>query len=41
MHNTKLRETSDSGEPLAYKNPNHEVSKLFEEIAKKIRRSFH
>ncbi len=39
--NTKLRETSDSGEPLAYKNPNHEVSKLFEEIAKKIRQSFH
>ena len=39
--NTKLRETSDSGEPLTYKNPNHEVSKLFEEIAKKIRQSFH
>jgi len=39
--NMKLRETSDSGEPLTYNDPNHEVSKLFEEIAKKVRQSFH
>ena len=39
--NMELRESADNGEPLTYKDPNHEVSKLFEEIAKKIKQSFH
>ncbi len=34
--NTKLRESADLGLPLAYKEPDHEVSKIFSEIAKKI-----
>ena len=39
--NMELRKSADYGEPLTYKKPNHEVSKLFEEIAKKIKQSFH
>ena len=39
--NMELRKSADNGEPLTYKKPNHEVSKLFEEIAKKIKQSFH
>ena len=39
--NMELRKSADSGEPLTYKKPNHEVSKLFEEIAKKVKQSFH
>jgi len=34
--NTKLRESADLGLPLVYKEPDHEVSKIFLEIAKKI-----
>ena len=33
---TDLRITADSGEPLSLKNPEHEISKEFKEIAKKI-----
>ena len=39
--NMELRKSADYGEPLTYKKPNHQVSKLFEEIAKKIKQSFH
>ena len=31
-----LRITSDKGEPLTYSNPNHEISLIFKNIAKKI-----
>jgi len=34
--NTKLRESADLGLPLTYKEPDHEVSKIFSEIAKRI-----
>ena len=34
--NTELRESADLGLPLTYKKPDHEVSKIFSEIAKKI-----
>ena len=33
---TKLRESGDLGLPLTYKEPNHEISKAFNEIADKI-----
>ena len=33
---TDLRISADSGEPLSFKNPEHEISKEFKEIAKKI-----
>ena len=33
---TQLRESADLGLPLTYKEPNHEISKIFLEIAKKI-----
>ncbi len=36
-----LRNSADKGEPLSRFKPNHEVSKLFENIAKKIKQSFH
>ena len=35
--NQDLRVSADNGEPLCYKNPNHEVSRLFGNIAKKIK----
>ena len=35
-----LRSSADKGEPLTRSNPNHEVSKLFKNIAKKIKLSF-
>ena len=35
-----LRSSADKGEPLTYSNPDHEVSKLFIEIANKIKKSF-
>ena len=38
--NMELRKSADNGEPLTYKKPNHEISKLFEEIAKKVKQSF-
>jgi len=36
-----LRLSADKGEPLTYSNPDHEVSKLFKNIAEKIKQSFH
>ena len=33
---TPLRESADLGLPLTYKDPDHEISKIFLEIAKKI-----
>ena len=38
--NQDLRASADSGEPLTYSKPDHEVSKLFYDIAKKIKQSF-
>ena len=35
-----LRKAADSGKPLIEKNPEHEISKIFIEIAKKIKVSF-
>ena len=35
-----LRNSADKGEPLTYSNPNHEVSKIFENIAINIKESF-
>ena len=34
-----LRSSADKGEPLTQSNPDHEVSKLFIDIAKKIKLS--
>ena len=39
--NEDLRVSADKGEPLTYAQPNHEISKLFLSIAKKIKQSFH
>ena len=36
-----LREATDKGDPLTHSNPDHEVSKIFKNIAKKIKQSFH
>ena len=36
-----LRNSADIGEPLTYSQPDHEVSKLFKNIAEKIKQSFH
>tara|TARA_Y100000590_G_scaffold280912_1_gene315632 strand:+ start:686 stop:1513 length:828 start_codon:yes stop_codon:yes gene_type:complete len=38
--NIDLRIAADSGMPLFEKNPNHKISKIFEEFAKKIKESF-
>lgn len=38
--NIELRESSDLGLPLVYKKPDHEISKIFLEIASKIRQDF-
>ena len=35
-----LRSSADKGDPLTHADPNHEVSILFKDIAKKIKRSF-
>ena len=35
-----LRVAADSGMPLVAKEPNHEISKIFIEIAKKIKKNF-
>ena len=35
-----LRSSADKGEPLTHFNPDHEVSKLFKNIAEKIKQSF-
>ena len=34
--NTELRESADLGLPLTFKKSDHEISKIFSEIAKKI-----
>jgi len=34
--NTQLRESADLGLPITYKNPDHEISKIFYEIGKEI-----
>ena len=36
-----LRASADKGQPLTYSKPNHEISKLFNVIAEKIKQSFH
>ena len=36
-----LRSSADKGKPLTHSNPDHEVSKLFKNIAEKIKQSFH
>ena len=38
--NQDLRESADNGEPLTYSKPDHEISKIFNSIAKKIKLSF-
>ena len=38
--NIDLRIAADSGMPLVEKDPNHKISKIFIEIAKKIKESF-
>ena len=38
--NQDLRVSSDKGEPLTYSNPEHEVSKIFKDIALKVKQSF-
>ena len=35
-----LRSSADDGKPLVYSNPDHEISKIFENIAKKIKEDF-
>ena len=36
-----LRKSADIGNPLTHSQPDHEVSKLFKDIAEKIKQSFH
>ena len=38
--NIDLRVAADTGKPLFEKDPNHEISKIFFEIAKKIKKNF-
>ena len=35
-----LRDAADTGKPLLEKNPDHKISKIFQQIAKKIKGSF-
>ena len=35
--NQDLRNSADKGDPLTHSNPDHEISKLFLEIAKKVK----
>jgi ATP-binding protein involved in chromosome partitioning len=35
-----LRNANDEGDPLTHSHPDHEISKIFEDIAKKIKLSF-
>tara|TARA_B100000886_G_scaffold328447_1_gene276846 strand:- start:656 stop:1450 length:795 start_codon:yes stop_codon:yes gene_type:complete len=35
-----LRSSADNGEPITYSNPKHEISKIFKDIAEKIKQSF-
>ena len=36
-----LRSSADNGEPLTHSKPDHEISRLFKDIAEKIKQSFH
>ena len=38
--NQDLRNSADKGDPLTHSDPNHEVSKIFKDIAEKIKQSF-
>ena len=38
--NQDLRNSADKGDPLTHSNPDHEVSKIFKDIAEKIKQSF-
>ena len=38
--NQDLRNSADKGDPLTHSDPNHEVSKMFKNIAEKIKLSF-
>ena len=38
--NIDLRVAADSGKPLVEENPNHKISIIFKEIAKKVKGSF-
>ena len=38
--NQDLRNSADQGEPLTHSDPDHEVSKIFKDIAEKIKQSF-
>ncbi len=38
--NIDLRVAADTGKPLFEKNPDHKISKIFKEMAKKIKESF-
>ena len=38
--NTELRKSADLGLPLTYKKPDHEISKIFTDIALKIKQDF-
>ena len=38
--NVDLRESADNGEPLTYAKPDHKISKIFKNIAEKIKQSF-
>ena len=35
-----LRDATDKGDPLTHSNPDHEVSKIFKDIAEKVRQAF-
>ena len=35
-----LRNSADKGEPLTLTDPNHEISKLFNKIAQKIKQAY-
>ena len=38
--NQDLRNSADQGEPLTHSDPDHEVSKIFKDIAEKVKQSF-
>ena len=38
--NQDLRNSADKGNPLTHSDPDHEVSKIFKDIAGKIKESF-
>ena len=38
--NQDLRNSADKGDPLTHSNPDHEVSKIFKNIASKVKNSF-